>query len=526
MHLIRCKVVPREGPLLRTQLLHLNKMQNIADYRIQRWALTLSAYDYRIVFRAGKENSNADGLSRLPLRESPSSVPVPGDTVLMMEALSDMGSAVSAATIKSWTDRDPVLSRVRRMVLHGWQPQKGVDFQPYEQRKHELSVEDGCVLWGSRVVVPSAGREAVVRLLHEGHPGISRMKALARGVVWWPALDSQLESKVKECVACQSSRKSPPKAPLHPWEWPTKPWVRLHVDFAGPFLGKTLMVIVDAHSKWLEASIVSSPSAEQAIRVLRHVFSTHGLPEVLVSDNGSAFTSAQFQTFVKLNGFRHVKSAPYHPASNGLAERAVQTVKEALKKTTGDLETRLARFLFQYRLTPHSTTGQPPAELLMGRRPRSHLDFLFPSVAQRVQQSQERQKTHHDQHVQSRTFQVGDEVYVVNHRGSPKWLPGVVVKLLGPLNLIVKVKDGQEVRYHVDHVRVRTGGEKGVNNDVSDIDDDDDPLPPVLDTPPVPALPPGEVDQEQMVPRVPVEPPPPAPVLRRSTRPHRPPDRF
>ena len=86
--------------------------------------------------------------------------------------------------------------------------------------------------------------------------------------------------------------------------------------------------------------------AEQAIRVLRHVFSTHGLPEVLVSDNGSAFTSAQFQTFVKLNGFRHVKSAPYYPASNGLAKRAVQTVKEALKKTTGDLETRLARFLF------------------------------------------------------------------------------------------------------------------------------------------------------------------------------------
>ena len=129
------------------------------------------------------------------------------------------------------------------------------------------------------------------------------------------------------------------------------------------------MVIVDAHSKWLEASIVSSPSAKQAIRVLRHVFSTHGLPEVLVSDNGSAFTSAQFQTFVKLNGFRHVESAPYHPASNGLAERAVQTVNEALKTTTGDLETRLARFFFQYRLTPHATTGQPPAELLMGRRP-------------------------------------------------------------------------------------------------------------------------------------------------------------
>ena len=163
---------------------------------------------------------------------------------------------------------------------------------------------------------------------------------------------------------------------------------------------------------------VSSPTAEQAIKVLRHVFSTHGLPEILFSDNGSAFTSAQFQTFVNLNGFRHEKSTPNHPASNGLAERAVQTVKEALKTTTGDLETRLARFLFQYRLTPHSSTWQPPAELLMGRCPRSHLDLLFPSVTKWVQQSQERQKTSHDQHVQPRTFQVGDKVYVLNRRGS------------------------------------------------------------------------------------------------------------
>ncbi|KAL5479657.1 hypothetical protein EMCRGX_G023208 [Ephydatia muelleri] len=399
----------------------------MASARIQRWALTLSVYDYRIVFRAGKENSNADDLSRLPLRESPSSFPVPGDTVLLMEALSDMGSAVSATTIKSWTDRDPVLSRVRRMVLHGWQQQEGVDFQLYEQRKHELSVEDRCVLWGSRVVVPPA-REAVVRLLHEGHPGISRMKALVRGVIWWPGLD----------------------------------WRPPYILGSGQLsLGYGCIGFCGA--------IFSSPSAEQAIRVLRHVFSTHGLPEVLVSDNGSAFTSAQFQTFVKLNGFRHVKSAPYHPASNGLAERAV---KEALKKTTGDLETRLARFLFQYRLTPHSTTGQPPAELLMGR------------------------KTNYDQHVQSRTFQVGDEVYVVNHRGSLKWLPGVVVKLLGPLNLIVKVKGGQEAHNQIDHVCARTGGgggekgRKGINNDDSNIEDDD-PLPPVLDTPPVPALPPG-----------------------------------
>ena len=146
------------------------------------------------------------------------------------------------------------------------------------------------------------------------------------------------EAKVSTCEACQANRKSSPKAPLHQWEWPSKPWSRLHVDFAGPFQGKTLFVLVDAHSKWLEASVVASTSSEQAIKALKRVFATHGLPEVLVSDNGTAFTSTEFQTFVKRNGFRHVKTAPYHPASNGLAEQAVQTVKEALKKSSGDME--------------------------------------------------------------------------------------------------------------------------------------------------------------------------------------------
>ena len=275
---------------------------------------------------------------------------------------------------------------------------------------------------------------------------------------------------MNSCDACQSNRKTPPKAPLHPWEWPSKPWTRLHVDFAGPFQGKTFIVLVDAHSKWLEASVVASTSSEQAIKALRRVFATHGLPEILVSDNGTAFTSTEFITFVKRNGFRHVKTAPYHPASNGLAERAVQTIKEALKKTTGDIETRLVRFLFQYRLTPHSTTGRSPAELLLGRQPRSHLDFMVldltlqdrqntedkkTDLETRVRQSQERQKTGHDQHARHRTFKVGDTVYVLNHRGSPKWNSAVVAKLSGPLSLVVKFPDGREARYHVDHVRAQ-----------------------------------------------------------------------
>ena len=150
--------------------------------------------------------------------------------------------------------------------------------------------------------------------------------------------------------------------------------------------------------------VVSSPSSQQAIQALRRVFSTHWLPQILVSDNGAAFTSSEFQTFVTRNGFKHVRSAPYHPATNVLAERAVQTVKEAVKKTSGDIHTRLSRFLFQYRLTPDSTMGESPAKLLLGRTARSHLDFLFPDVADNVEQNQQQQKQNHDQRATEHSF--------------------------------------------------------------------------------------------------------------------------
>ena len=205
-------------------------------------------------------------------------------------------------------------------------------------------------------------------------------------------MDRELEDTVKQCDVCQRSRHLPPVAPLQPWEWPQRPWVRLHADYAGPFL-----ILVDAHSKWMEVKPVSAATSTQTIEHLRNIFVTHGLPEMLVTDNGSVFTSSEFQDFTKRNGIRHVTSAPYHPASNGLAERAVQTFKEhLLRMKDGSIDTRISRFLFQYRTTPHTTTGVSPAELLLGRRPRTILDLLIPKISDIVQQKQEQQKSSHD----------------------------------------------------------------------------------------------------------------------------------
>ena len=132
------------------------------------------------------------------------------------------------------------------------------------------------------------------------------MKALARSFVWWPQLDHDLENLVQSCEECQTFRHLPPVAPLQPWEWPQRPWARIHVDYAGPFLGKQFLILVDVHS---EVKTVTNATSTVAIEHLRSIFATHGLPEMLVSDNGSVFTSAEFADFAKQNSIRHIVSS-------------------------------------------------------------------------------------------------------------------------------------------------------------------------------------------------------------------------
>ena len=107
-----------------------------------------------------------------------------------------------------------------------------------------------------------------------------------------------------------------PPAHLHPWKWPGPSMVRLHLDYAGPFLGHMFLLLVDAHSKWVELFLMSSATSKATVEKLRTVFAQFGLPNTVATDNGTCFTSQEFTAFLRKNG----ASTPYHPSSNGLAE--------------------------------------------------------------------------------------------------------------------------------------------------------------------------------------------------------------
>ncbi|XP_026536203.1 uncharacterized protein K02A2.6-like, partial [Notechis scutatus] len=203
-----------------------------------------------------------------------------------------------------------------------------------------------CVLWGDRVIIPGRLQNKVLKLLHDGHRGIVRMKALARSYAWWPGMDRQIETWVATCNKCQETRSAPPKAPPTEWETPRGPWSRIHIDFAGPAKGHTFLITVDAYSNWLEVHKIKSTTTEAVVKKLNRLFATHGLPDVLVSDNGPQFTALVFEQYLADRGIRHALTSPAHPAANGRAERMVQFTKKTLHKMEqGNIHDKVTRML-------------------------------------------------------------------------------------------------------------------------------------------------------------------------------------
>jgi transposase InsO family protein len=417
-----------------------------AAARIQRWAIILSAYNYSLQFRRTDLHSNCDGLSRLPMDSYFKDEPVV--PVLFLQEVED--TAITAADIANQTSRDTLLSKVKECVLYGtWPSDASKRFTEFYKRKDELTVEQDCLVWGTRVIIPTSLQKAVKKELHEGHPGSNRMKSLARSYVWWPGMNQELESVSKSCPDCCRQRGDPNKAQLHPWEFPTTPWSRVHIDYAGPYQGNCYLVVVDAHSKWPEVIQTRCTTSTSTIVALREIFCRFGLPETIVSDNGTQFISEEFETFLKKNGMKHRCSAPYHPATNGQAERFVQVLKNHLNKV-GTNRDALNRLLFAYRNTPHATTGVAPSQLMFKRKLRTRLELLKPSLEKTVAEKQEKSIEYGGR--RNEAFIEGEDVWFRTYnRCGDRWAPGSLTST-NERNYEVQNNEGKTTRRHMDQL--------------------------------------------------------------------------
>ena len=380
--------------------------------RLHRWSDRLFQYTFDVRYRPGRENSVADCLSRsfddsdsakaadvaaahtaAAVSETDFADPDTDDRVIAT-IFGSLGTAViTLQAVAVATAADEQLSRVRKFVVEGWPMNKraiSADLHAFYAVREELSTafKGQCVVRGSRTIIPSTLRAAVLELAHEGHPGIVRMKQRCREAVWWPGIDGDIETFIRDCVACVVSGKSvrPVPGPLQPVPLPPGPWRKLALDFAGEFQAapahqRYLLVAMDYYTKWPEVALCGSATSAAVIEFLTGLFDRFGLVDEVVTDNGVQFTSSEFAEFLQSLGIRHCRTALYSPQANAEAERMNRVLKEGIKAALAEgksFRDGVRQTLAAYRTTAHSTTGVSPASLMLTFSVRTPISVLSP----------------------------------------------------------------------------------------------------------------------------------------------------
>ena len=335
------------------------------------------------------------------------------------------------------------------------------ELRPYFDARHCLTVVDDLLLHGSRIVVPSSLQEETLEKIHQGHLGIQKCILRARTAVWWPGLSNSIKNLVRQCREC-AEHSTQRREPLIPSPLPTYPWQKIGADLF-QLDGAIYLLAVDYYSRYPEVVKLPTATSLTVISALKSIFSRHGIPEILRSDNGPQFDSADMVSFASSYGFYHDTSSPRYPQSNGQAERAVQTIKKLLKKSKDPYLSLLA-----YRSAPLQWCGYSPAELLMGRRLRTSLpqtqQSLIPSWSYLEQFRakdecfKNQQKEHYDRRHRASVLPVlPDNTPVLVQTGSSR-VPGTTISQAdAPRSYLIQTSSGtvRRNRQHLIAVPVR-----------------------------------------------------------------------
>lgn len=449
------------------------KLSKLVNNRLTRWALYIGEYNYEIVYRQGKTNTVADFLSRFPNKDEKQSKKE--KQILKIseqnqeEKVGDM--FLTEKIIKKNTNNDPILRTIKQCIeSKAWTQNLTENNSAFYNRRNEISLENGILMWQGRIIIPQNLQKYVLKIIHEGHPGIVAMRALSRFYVWWPNIDKEIEIYVQKCRNCQQNRQHMSELPIYSWNIPEYVWERLHMDFAGPFEGKYWLIVVDALSKWADVKPLHEITTKSLCNALDDIFTQFGLPRIIVSDNGRQFTSENFRTYCERKGIRHITSSPYHPRTNGLAERFVRTFKTRMASSRNDNKTqiqRLRNFLFNYRNTPHNTTNKSPNEMIFGRRLTTTLDNIKPNLKDDLRFKNIKQEIENERLTKnaSRNFSKEENVYVRTNL-EKQWTPAKIIDRTNRYSYKLRTSDGIERRRHSDHIRQRDDDAPYIDNPI------------------------------------------------------------
>ena len=415
------------------------KPLHAAPPRLQRMMLQLQKYRLNLIHLSGKDVPVADALSRnYPTSEDKENIA--GNLDFQVHDIIT-GIPISDEKMKQFKDetqKDKQFCELTDTIKKGW-PDSQKDCLPgaqeYFNHRDELTIIDGIVFKGERIVVPPTLRQDVLNTIHSAHFGIEKCKERARDTVFWPGLSSNLDKLISKCQICNEMQNSNSKEPLQCHEIPNRPWQKLGTDLFH-VNGRNFLLTVDYYSRFFEVDELKSTTSTAVIQRLSVHFARHGIPEIVISDNATQYTSTVFKEFSQKWDFKHITISPRHSQSNGLAEKYVQIVKNLMEKAKRG-KRNLLQCILEYRATPVDNLASP-AQLLYGRQVRSIVPTsstklnprIIPQteVLQRRNNRQQQQKFYYDKHaVTLPVLKEGEKVFM--QKGIRDWVPATIIKV-------------------------------------------------------------------------------------------------
>ena len=438
---------------------------NATTPRLQRMLMKLLKYDLDVRYTPGVELKVADALSRayLPVSDNDVDNELTSDVTVMIHTLLNDFPASNRRLeqLRVETERDSDLSKLKQCITEGFPTNSSLsaELKQFKKITSEIYNMDGLLFVHGKLIVPASVRPDMLSIVHEGHLGMEKCKAVARQSLFWPGMSKDIEHKVASCLTCNKYCNEQTKEPLIPHSVPQRPWQKVGADIFS-FARRDYLLVVDYYSKFPEVAFLEDKTAFSVIRQLKVIFARHGIPEEVIADN-MPFASKQINQFATEWDFKITTSSPTYAQSNGQSERHIQTVKKLLKKAAEEGSDPLLALL-QFRNAPISGLDVSPAQLLFSRKLRTKLPMtsqsLKPAVVNRFNQlvnRQAHQKRYYDASGTRTlpTLQPGDVVRVMN---DGEWQMGKVVsKHTAPRSYTVQTEHGSLLRRNRRHL-IRT----------------------------------------------------------------------
>ena len=454
----------------------LKKSLLSAPKRLQRMMLRLQNFDFEVEYKKGTLLHLADTLSRAYLPHgqvkcskedvfltldvrSPVEQEIESVNALSFESISPQG----LARVQQATETDGEMVLLKTVIQTGWPDTKEevpLCVQGYFHFRDELSVQDGLVLKGERLVVPKSMREEIKQKLHQSHLGIQGCLRRGREVVYWPGMNKDIEDFISTCSVCKTYQTDQQKEPMISHEIPSRPWEKVGCDLFD-FDDKYYLVCVDYYSDYFEVDRIFGKKGKEVISRIKSQFARHGIPDQLISDNGPPFSSREFQEFALTYEFEHLTSSPRYPQSNGKVENAVKMAKNIMKKARlAGTDPNLS--LLDYRNTPTEGLGSSPAQRLFGRRTKTLVPtssrLLVPEsvhgVPHKLRERKAKQAYYYDRTAKELDrLKPGDLVRVKLRPDSREWTKAAIDKEVDIRSYQVRTEDGRIYRRNRRHLK-------------------------------------------------------------------------